>query len=149
MISNEKFSGSKVLVSNSVLYVSSYCTNTVTAEANLRVLCYGLVFFSVVGLIGRILGLLSDDSDLETPEKEDIPLPGFFAKSTVEVIDAAVENSEEEKNIRRSHRGRVAIYKFQGPRSNTSTKEVTPLPRDSPFWVPALETLMFVYPGVL
>ncbi|CEI39499.1 unnamed protein product [Fusarium venenatum] len=118
-------------------------------EANLRVLCYGLVFFSVIGIIGRLLGLLSDDSDSESSKKEDIPLPGFLGKSVLEATDAVTKNLAKEKEIRGARRYRVARSKTSKPSPKRSAAKVTSLSRDSRSWVPELETLMFFYPGVL
>ncbi|PTD10505.1 hypothetical protein FCULG_00007944, partial [Fusarium culmorum] len=90
-------------------------------EANLRVLCYRLVFFSVVGIIGRVLGLISDDSDSETPEKELLPLPGFLGKIVVEAGNAVATNHEEGKEIRGTRRNRVVIYSTRKPSSKKAT----------------------------
>lgn len=107
--SKVKVTKSEAPVSSIVFYVSSRCTNSFTAEANLRVLCYGVVFFSVVGIIGRVLGLISDDSNSETPEKELLPLPGFLGKSVVEASNAVATNHEEGKEIRGTRPNRVVI----------------------------------------
>ncbi|OBS18622.1 hypothetical protein FPOA_10349 [Fusarium poae] len=118
-------------------------------DANLRVLCYGLVLFSVIGIIGRILGLLSDDSDLETSQKEDIPLPGFLGKSVLEAKDTVAKDLAEKQEIRGARRNTVARNNTPKPSSKRPVVKATLLLGDGRSWVPDLETLMTIYPGVL
>ncbi|EKJ75688.1 hypothetical protein FPSE_04189 [Fusarium pseudograminearum CS3096] len=103
----------------------------------------------LVGIIGRVLGLISDESDSETHENEVLPLPGFLGKSVVEAGNAVATNHEEEKEIRGTRRNRVAIYSTRKPSSKRFAKKATSPTVGNRYWVPGLETMMFIYPRVL
>lgn len=118
------------------------------AQANARLLCYGLVSLSVIGLIEQILGLFDDYSGSDSTEKQDIPLPGFLGK-TAEMISLAVKTPEEEQRTRRSCRRRVITYKPPNSKSKRSVTEVTTLLGNNQSWVTGLETTVYTYPGVL
>ena len=88
-------------------------------------LCYGLVFFSVIGIMGRILDFLSDDLDSETSKKEYIPLPGFLGKSALEAAVAVAKNPAEEKEIRGARLNRDTRNKMSKSSSKRSAANTT------------------------